>query len=501
MKPQRRKARKVELGGNSLRLLRSEPFLLFALVAAGIALRLIVLTGQSFDGLYGQDSFAYYDFAQELRAAANAGSTPPPFFWPLGYPALLAGTFAIFGTSAEIGQALNIVLGALLPPLVYILTREMGQRRPAAFAAALVMLFGGQILQSSVVLMSDVPALFWATLSAVGLVVYTRRRHFGWLVLAAVALAFACITRWLYLVLIVPYGAVFLLERGKLRHGVIAGLGAVLVFVPQLAFSANSPFPTLNHAWVQGWSPENALRSAFVNVDGTFAYSQVNALFYGQIFHDPRFLAPILTPMLLVGLWALRSRLAWLVLLEGWVLLPYAFLSGIPYQNIRFPLIVMPAIAILCGVGVDWVARRTQKFAPLQTIVYGGVVGLGAVWMLSTGVETTHHFIARQVQDREVAIWASEQLPEGATVYTFDLTLTLRHRTSLNVIEIYYETPDTLAERWVRGRTDYLLVNLWQIESQWRGREPYIAVYWLQAYRGLQRLGQYGNYTLFRVGG
>src|SRR5690606_17177217 len=156
--------------------------------------------------------------------------------------------------------------------------------------------------------------------------------------------------------------------------------------------------------------PENALRSAFVNVDGTFTYSQVNALFYGQIFHDPRFLAPILTPMLLVGLWALRSRLAWLVLLEGWVLLPYAFLIGIPYQNIRFPLIVMPAIAILCGVGVDWVARRTQKFAPLQTIVYGGVVGLGAVWMLSTGVETTHHFIARQVQDREVAIWASEQL-------------------------------------------------------------------------------------------
>src|SRR5690606_21443988 len=163
-----------------------------------------------------------------------------------------------------------------------------------------------------------------------------------------------------------------------LRHGVIAGLGAVLVFVPQLAFSANSPFPTLNHAWVQGWSPENALRSAFVNVDGTFAYSQVNALFYGQVFHDPRFLAPILPPMLLVGLWALRSRLAWLVLLEGWILLPYAFLSGIPYQNIRFPLIVMPAIAILCGVGVDWVAKRIRNFAFLQMMAYGGVVGLGA---------------------------------------------------------------------------------------------------------------------------
>ena len=476
-----------------------DSFLLLALFTAGIGLRLVILAGQPFDGLYGQDPFAYYDFAQELRAAANSGSAPPPFFWPLGYPALLGSVFAVFGTSAEIGQAVNIVLGALLPPLVYILAKQMEQKRPAAFAAALIMLCGGQILQSSVVLMADIPALFWATLSAVGLVTYTRKRHFGWLVIAAVALALACITRWLYLVLIVPYGVVFILERGKLHHAVIAGLCAVLILVPQITYSANSPFPTLDHAWVQGWSPSNAFQREFVNIDGTFSYQQVNALFYALPFHDPLFLAPILTPLLMVGLWTLGSRPTWLALLGGWVLLPYAFLSGIPYQNIRFPLIIMPAIAVLCGAGVDYVVRKLPRlFRPL---LYGAFIGMGVAWMLGVGIVMTSTFIGRQAQDRNVALWASEQISAGATVYTFDLTLTLQHRTSLNALEIYYETPETLTERWVRGRTDYLLVNLWQIENQWRGREPYIAVYWLRDHRGLQSLGEYGNYTLFLVGG
>lgn len=476
----------------------SDSFLILALFAAGICLRLMILTTQPFDGLYGQDPFAYYDFAQELRAAVSTGSAPPPFFWPLGYPALLGSAFAIFGTSPEIGQAVNIVLAALLPPLVYVVSRQMAQRRAAAFAAALIMLCGGQILQSSVVLMADIPALFWATLSAATLLAYIRKRHFLWLTIAAVALALACISRWLYLVLIIPYAVLFILQRGKLRHAIIAVLCAVLIFVPQIAFSANSPFPTFNHAWVQGWSPANAFRREFVNVDGTFSYQQINALFYALPFHEPLYLAPIFTPLLIVGLWALRSRPAWLALVGGWALLPYIFLSGIPYQNIRFPLIVIPAVALLCGAGIGYIVRRTTR--PLRPLVYGAFVGLGAAWMLGVGVLTTHNFIARQAQDRDVAVWASEHIPAGATVYTIDLTLTLRHRTSLNVIELYYETPETLAERWERGREDYLLVNQWQIENQWRGREPYIATHWLLDHRGAQQLGQNGNYTLFLLG-
>jgi hypothetical protein len=121
--------------------------------------------------------------------------------------------------------------------------------------------------------------------------------------------------------------------------------------------------------------------------------------------------------------------------------------------------------------------------------------------MLGVGVQTTHNFIARQAQDRAATAWAAEHIPAGSTVYTIDLTLTLQHRTSLNVIELYFETPETLAERWEHEREDYLLINLWQIENQWSGREPYIAVHWLMDSRGLQEIGRSGNYTLYRVQG
>ena len=39
-----------------------------------------------FDGLYGQDAYAYLDYAGALRTALLNGSPPPPFFWPIGYP-------------------------------------------------------------------------------------------------------------------------------------------------------------------------------------------------------------------------------------------------------------------------------------------------------------------------------------------------------------------------------------------------------------------------------
>jgi 4-amino-4-deoxy-L-arabinose transferase-like glycosyltransferase len=474
------------------------PFLLLALFLAGLGLRLLVLANNPFDGLYGQDAYAYYDFAGELRLAANTGNAPPAFFWSLGYPALLAAVFSVFGGAPAVGQALNIVLAALLPPLVYVIARQTGLTRSSAFAAALIMLCCGQALQSSIVLMADIPALFWATLSACALLAYQHDRRRAWLVLSAVALSLACISRWLYLILLVPFALTYLSKRGSVRHLLIAGLCATLIFLPQIAYSIHSPTPVLNHAWVQGWSPVNAFEHQFVNLDGTFSYEQVNALFYAHPFYEPGYIAPILTPLLVVGLWALRKRPESFALLAGWALLPYAFLAGIPYQNIRFALIVVPPTAVLCGAGLE---RTLSQSRLLRPVFFGALVGLGSAWMLGAGMTVTHSFVQRNSRDVSVAAWLAEQVPQGATVYSFDITLTLQHRTALTVFDLYFETPDSLRAKWEIGRDDFLLVNLWQLHNQWRGREPYNAVAWLQAYRGLDRIGQQGNYTLFRVPG
>src|SRR5690606_267797 len=111
------------------------------------------------------------------------------YFWPLGYPLLLAGGFALFGVSAATAQAISLILGALLASLCYVLARLVGASTVGAFVAGAVVVICGQAIQSSIVVMSDIPALTWATASAVALWAYRLRRRSGWLMAAAVLLA------------------------------------------------------------------------------------------------------------------------------------------------------------------------------------------------------------------------------------------------------------------------------------------------------------------------
>lgn len=487
--------------------------LALGLFAAGLLLRLMILLPTRFDGLYGQDAYAYYDFAGELRTAISERRTPGHFFWPLGYPGLLAGTFALFGAEAAVGQLMNVVMGAALSPLVYGLARLMDVGRLGSIATGILMMVCGQALQSCMVLMSDIPALFWAASSAVVLCLYLREQEKGELtvhpyslVLAAILLALAGITRWIYLLLALPWGIAALIawkQKIRWQDVLLASAGAGLVLLPQLLYSRTNPAPTLNHAWVEGWSPTNFFSKTFDNIDGHFEYKEINAVYYAQPFYDVHYLAPIFTPFLLIGLWHFRRKLTNLVILVGWGLLPYAFLAGIPYQNIRFPLIVFPAVTILAGAGLEtathWARRirpSAQRYAQAALVAIL-ILGAGQMWNKANADVST--FITNQQRDKDAAKWADLKIPSGATLYTFGLTLTLKHYTDLQVYEIYYETPDSLAAKWNADQTDYLLLNVWNIENQWVGREPQIAYHWLRDMRGLRELGKYGYYTLYEV--
>jgi 4-amino-4-deoxy-L-arabinose transferase-like glycosyltransferase len=478
-----------------------------ALFVYALVYRAVFLIQQPFDGLYGQDAYAYFNFAGDLQHALLSGSAPPPFFWGLGYPSLLMAIFALFGTSAYVGQAASILLGAALAPLVYLLARLLDIDRLGAFICGLLLAFCGQAAQSSLVIMADIPALFLATLSALFLLIYLRRkRGFLWLIVAALCLTVAILSRWLYVLLLIPFIVLYISERGAFRHTVIAALAAMILFFPQIAYSLTNPYPTFNHAWVEGWSPVNAFERDFVNVDGEFHYALPNWQFYGGAFTDPYYLAPMFLLFAVIGLFTLRRRYG--LFLGLWAFLPYLFLIGIPYQNIRFPLIVVPATALACGAGAAWIIGKLQTFVKANPstrrfgkrwaiIAMAAICAVGLAMMISSGQQTIPVFLANQQRDKTATTWATEQLPATATVYTMGLTLTLQHYTDLDSRELYYETVESLRENASRG--DYLLINVWQIENQWNGREPQFAYHYLRDQRGLSEIGRNGNYTLFRI--
>lgn len=483
---------------------RIDLWLIAMLLIVSFALRALIVATYQFDGLYGQDPYAYFDFAR----AVVEGRDPGVFFWPLGYPALLIGGFALFGASSQIGQIISLLLGAALTPLIYILARQTGCGRFGASIAAILMLACGQALQSSLVLMSDIPTLFWITLSAILLLWYIEVHQKRWLAFSALTLALACTTRWLALSLILPWTLVVLLTwRWRIRwhDGSLAVLAAFVIFLPQILYSATSPYPTLSHHWVEGWSPQNVFQREFNNVDGYYLYEQINAIFYAQVFHNAYYLAPILAPFSLLGAGIILKRFAAAIILLGWILVPYVFLAGIPYQNVRYPLILFPPAAALVGLGMQTAVRAGLRSAPAQNnVVYVGaavLIAIGLAQTANTSRPIIHTFITNQQRDRALAEWTQANVPPDATLYTFSVTLTLQHHTSLNVYEIYYETPETLAERW-RGKSgnDYLLINLWEITNQWEGLAPQIAYEWLRNERGLTELARYGHYRLFEIG-
>ena len=490
-------------------LKRPDGILLTFIFVTSLLLRLLLVIPAGFDGLYGQDPYAYYGYAQQLIAFTQIGTIPEPFFWPVGYPALLALSFSLFGIQPVVAQAVTMLSGMFLALLVYIFGRQLGAGRSGAFSAAVLMSVSGQALQSSIVIMSDIPALTWSTTSAITLWRYRQTGNRGWLALATITLVFAIITRWLYLLLLLPWGIVVLTlwwrtartqwHRVLVDIALVAGI-ALLAFAPQIAQSGIAPSSPLDHAWVQGWSLANALRTDFITIDGHLSYPQPNALFYAQPYYHTYFISPVFTLFLFLGIWTILRQRYWYraTILLTLAILPYLFLVGIPYQNIRFPLLVFPAVAVLVGFGLDaalhWIkARNSLILAGLGTLVV-----IGFLHTLSSGIDLAEQFIKNQQRDKAVAAWVSGQIPETGRLYTFGLTLTLEHYTSLDVVDLYFESPDSLAQQQAR-ENDYLLVNIYNIETQWGGYSPQINYDWLRDWRAPENLGHYGQYTLFRL--
>jgi 4-amino-4-deoxy-L-arabinose transferase-like glycosyltransferase len=480
--------------------------LLGALLFRALALALI-----PFDGLYGQDAFAYYDYAASLAAALARGQLPPAFFWPLGYPLHVATFAALLGHTPWAAQLVSIVAGALVAPLTYVLAREAwpeaGEARAAGVVAGLIATLGGQALISSVSTMADSAGLAWATGSAWLVLRYARNGRGATLAAASAALGVAVITRWGFALLALPWAlaalAAWRAQRTPpaqaLAHGALACAAGGLLVGAQLALGHTGDLQ------VYSWNPLNALLRDVVNPDGVFHYALPTGVFYLEPLVHPSYVFPLFAPLLAAGLWALRraARPAQIVLL-GWPLVTYAFLAGVTWQNPRFMLACLPALALWAGLGaaVLWARRPVAAVPPAAW--RAGLVALVVLGLLATSLwalRALNNFVAEK-KDAALAHvdYVTAHVPPGARVLTFGLTATLAHYSRFEVIELFDETPVTLQARACAQGELYLYLDLAGAADQWRGQAPDVNERWLRDHAGLEALGTFEGYTLFRVG-
>lgn len=482
------------------------------LFALAVLFRLAVRAAFPFDGLYGQDAYAYYDYAAGLRIDLLHGQSPAPFFWPLGYPLHIAAMMIVLGAQPLAGQAISLLAGASIAPLTFLVAREAvrssnlakvpSQGSHAGFVAGLIVAAGGQLTISSLSIMSDAVGLAWATASAWLVLRYARAQRPADLLLAVCTWSIAAITRWIFGLLVLPWALCVLLawrhnwrSIGVWRAAVLtllAGAIAGVIVGPVLLGGTHT-----GDLQVVGWNPGNAFRSEIVNTDGAWQYPTPMGLFYLQPLIAPSYVFPLLAPLWLIGLRALgRLSVPARVLSIGWPLVIYVFLAGIAWQNPRFSLAMFPPLSVWAGLGFEtlWLDRpRWRRW--LAVFVALSIVG-AAVWSM----RVTGNFVEAKNLDLARAQHAVDRLPAGARLIAFGLTLTLRHYTALDVIEIYDESPASLADL-VCGREAYAYLNVDDLEGQWRSLSPDMNYRWLRDEAGLEELDRFEDFTLFRVRG
>lgn len=515
-----------------MRIVRAKWFAPLCLFALALFVRVVPIFQHSFDGLYGQDAYAYFEYARELFAALSQARVPPPFWWSLGYPFLLDAAFLFGGTNAASAQGITMLGGALVAPLAYLMAREAADaacKNIAGWVAGLICALSGQLVQSSVVVMSDAPALMWATLAAWLLLRYARTRGIWNLIFAALAVGLAVWTRWQNLLFAgVWFSALVTIEwnstakewnsncnkkskpptGGRAANGLghfILGLAVIgLVLLPQMLLTVTTNAPLAGSSWLEGWSPANFFARTFDNVDGHFEYALPVALFYAQAVAHPAYLFVMLTPLFGVGVAVLLKRMrrwkhhrtlrAETILLLGWIAAMLVFLMGIPYENFRFSLGFLTPLAVVTGIGAGWLWTRWQTTS--RRVALSAWIAIALLVMLTWQPRVLAPVLEIHARELAHARWLEAELGPNALLYTMELDGAVRYYTQVRVINLWNMERDELN----RIAPTYLYVDTNKIRAQWRGRLPEQLLGALSETNALHRVGDFDGWTLYRVG-
>jgi hypothetical protein len=490
------------------------------LVALLVAVPVLLIARiHGFDGLYGQDAFAYAAYGLgPLREALVRGHVPPDFPLPPGYPLLVAVASLAVGSSDVVAQYVSILAGASIPVLVALLAREIlpGRDTRMGLLAGLVAAIAGQLWQSSLVSMSDTPAAAAATLGALAGCRFHRTGGRAWLVLAAAALALAMETRIIYGAVALVFAAVAIERwRGDVRldprraltGAGLAGFAGLVILAPAIAaigldLAAGRPMPFAAEFGVSAFDPTTPFRSTFETADGHLAYTLPMLAWY--VIQPARwYWLAALSLGVPVGIVAVLRRharsIAEFTTLIAWPTIAGLVLVFYPYQNPRFFLAVLPPLAILAAIGLDAAWRRLAEAPATARTIALVVAALAIGANAGLAFRYTSEFAVRQSADLAAIRALAAEIPPGAAVVSIGATPVLRHD-GRQVTELY-NLSAAGAEGLVRGSRIYVIVQAAAMAGQWAGTRTGEAFATIASAPGFAVVDRAGSWTLYAGGG
>ena len=175
------------------------------------------------------DQLWYFERAVGLlNGKGYAVQSQPTAFWPVGYPAFLAGLFAVFGPDIEVAKAANLVLSAVAMAFVYRISRRATGSEAAAKAALVLAVLYPTLIFYTELLYSEL--LFMALLLAgIDLLLGASEQRRRWVAVAAAGVCFGLASLVKTQGLLLPallVGGALVLRRIGIRQAVLTGLVA-----------------------------------------------------------------------------------------------------------------------------------------------------------------------------------------------------------------------------------------------------------------------------------
>jgi 4-amino-4-deoxy-L-arabinose transferase-like glycosyltransferase len=521
-----------------------------ALVGAGLAAQAYLLARFPFDGLYGQDSYAYYWQAVEIWNGLTGRPAPAwPFagqglyHWPVGYHLQIIAGF-LLGPGAAGGRAITRGLAALAPALTgalgLVLWRggSSGARLAAGLAAGGVLLSAGIYERLGLALMADVPSVAWLVAGALCWALALRapagagaagRRA----VAAGLAIGLAILTRYNAALILAPLlvytvavGRQASAGRGALaRLLALAAGGCALPLLAQAGYLLTHPAAHVDTGALGDWSAANFLANTVRTSDGVATFAHPPAVFY---LIDPLrdtavgFLSPLYLPALALGvvtLWRRERPAAWLLL--TWWAVWGLFLSGIPYEAHRFVIAFLPPLAVAIGVGVGAAVERLRGLArrggpargesgtaPAVAGALAALVLLAAVAGAVQSGRGAQGQAAEQarIKEGELGVVRAAQAavagqPGPPGVVAFGLSAALYHYTGWPVLDFFNNDTPVIGRALAGAGPRLVILPEASMATQWRGTPSAARWDWIRAHYRLTPAGSSGGYAVYRVEG
>jgi hypothetical protein len=495
--------------------MRAARYWLVPFVAA-LALAVVTRIVFAFDGLYGQDAFAYFGYARALGAHLFRGAPLPPLYWPIGYPVTVALLLPLSGGGPLAGQIVSALACAWAAAATALLVRAfegpgaLGRPGSSAMIAGLIVATSGAVLRSSQLVMADALGL-GATAAALVCAVRAREtKHAPWLLGCATTWAWGTSARWMIGALPIALLAFVVLDaRSRPRDeaprsprlwawAIAASLAAIAILGPVLAVARSSPHSLAKHEWLVAWNPQNAFGRDFHTPEGHALYRLPVLLFYFVRLAWPDYFFPLLAFFAAVGAWVVvrTRRWAWAALLIGWPAAVLLLLSGIPYENPRFLLPTLPAIGALFGIG--WGAIQSRLAPRARSATALAVAGASVAGLL-LGAREHARLVRGKKADLDLVHWAAARLPPHPNLLMEGPTGAFAYYAAMTAEPLFSATASDVDALLSAGPPLFVLANVADLEGPWKGVGPELRFDALRRSPGLTVLDTHPPFTLFRV--